>query len=272
MCVIRVKSPFCCGFLRSPCLDQLCQRAWTDSRSFRDAWCFLIQFAVPLLLFFSFIKYRQNKSHFTCFPKNKKKQSCLRMKIPQKQQPEMQWPCGLEQRWLQIRLLWDTHNIQACLNPLLFPSFVKFLYLVILPAARVAYTDPFHCGSLLLCIYQYWLMALQKAWQFSMLMHLGLLLFNNNFSSQKNFPLGGNSGLHWVSGNFALSFHPAKISSVIFRLRRECSPRFIVSGTHFLRSSSASVDLFQHPSPQMLFVVKSPCRKAQENFLWRTLK
>lgn len=55
--------------------------------------------------------------------------------------------------------------------------------------------------------------------------------------------------LGWVSGNFALSFHPAKILSVVFRLRREFSPHFIVSGTHFLHSSSANVDLFQHPSP-----------------------
>lgn len=137
----------------------------------------------------------------------------------------------------------------------LFSPFINILYLVILPAARVVYIDPFHCRSLLLCVYPCWLMALKfvlkrgnsACWCISDSCFLLTVLPRITI-----FPPGVNSGLHWVSGNFAFSFHRAKIFSVIFRYCREFAPPFTLSAcpeTCFLCSLSTLFLFLPVPFP-----------------------
>lgn len=153
-------------------------------------------------------------------------------------------------------------KFMPCLHPespksklFLFSPFIKIFVLVILPAARVVYIDPFHCSSLLLCIYQYWLVAFKfvrkcgnsACWFISDSCFLLTVLPLSTI-----FPPGVNSGLHWVSGNFAFSFHQAKISSVIFRYHHEFAPSFIVSAcseTCFLYSLSTPFLFLPMPFP-----------------------
>lgn len=154
----------------------------------------------------------------------------------------------------------------------------EFLYLVILPAARIVYIDPFHCSSLLSCIYQYWLVTLkfvQKHGNSACWCISGSWFLLTVLPRSTIFPVGVNSGLHWLSG--AISFHQAKISSPSSDTIMNFLP--LLSPLPALKLASYNplvfcVCFFQCPPfvSKCRTVVESPCKEVWGNFLWRTLK
>lgn len=177
-------------------------------------------------------------------------------------------------------------KLMPCLHPnspksklFLFSPFIRILYLVILPAARVVYIHPFHCSFLLLCIYhECWLVALNvvlkrgnsACWCISDSCLLLIVLPCSTI-----FPPGVNSGLHWVSGNFAFSFHQARISCHLQIPPWIFSPFYhlCLLWNLLLMLLKYSVSVSSNTLPlKHCTVVESPRREAQGNFLWRTLK
>lgn len=139
-------------------------------------------------------------------------------------------------------------------------------------ASSKSFISPFQRSFLLLHVYQYWLVSLKFVQKRG---NSSCWYISNSCFLLTVFHTGINSGLHWVSGNFAFSFHQVKISSVIFRYHRELAPHFIISAcseTCFLYSLSTLSFSSSALPLKCCTAVESPCRKGRENFLWRTWK